>query len=439
MNARELSNRLAELLQKERHALAAFLIALAEFDRVRGWVDLGHNSLFNYLHNELGVSRGAAHYRATAAQLIQRHPEVVEPLRDGRLCFTSILELSKVATADNIGAVLPRFFHLSKSEAKEVSAELNPTPAPVRIVITAVRALAPEPALKLSVVRAEPSATVLAPVDLGQKVHPDELASAPRTPVMTVEPKTAEQSRVHITVPRRLLQKLEAARDALSHSHPGASEVEILEVGLDLVLQRHAKRRGIGAKPRATPSKNEAAATPAQLPSTERSRRVPAAVWRGVWERDHGCCAWPLENGGVCGSTRQLELDHIKGWALGAETTVHECRILCRFHQDVSARQLYGDDLMNNYTRPKGGSCSEPVAAYRPSTGESARGTIGALTPPASGSRAGRPRSRFRGADRGAAPRTPPPGHGFCCRRRAARRARRARGAARCRPARPAR
>jgi hypothetical protein len=88
-------------------------------------------------------------------------------------------------------------------------------------------------------------------------------------------------------------------------------------------------------------------------------------VKRAVWERDHGCCAWPLENGGVCGSTRQVELDHINGWALGANTTVEECRILCKFHQDVSARLLYGDDLMNNYTRPKGPKCSEPVAVYR--------------------------------------------------------------------------
>ena len=54
----------------------------------------------------------------------------------------------------------------------------------------------------------------------------------------------------------------------------------------------------------------------------------------------------------------------MKGWALGAGTTVEECRILCRWHQDVSARQLYGDDLMNNYTRPKGPTCSEPIAAY---------------------------------------------------------------------------
>jgi hypothetical protein len=80
--------------------------------------------------------------------------------------------------------------------------------------------------------------------------------------------------------------------------------------------------------------------------------------------RDRGQCQWPLEGGGICGSQRQVELDHIDGFALGGETSVERCRLLCRHHQDVSARQLYGDDLMDNYTRPKGGRCSEPVAVY---------------------------------------------------------------------------
>jgi hypothetical protein len=179
-----------------------------------------------------------------------------------------------------------------------------------------------------------------------------------------------------MTVSRRLLEKLAAARDALSHSHPGASEETILEVGLDLIIQRHAKRRGIGARPRATTPKEKAPEAPPVPPTTKRSRHVPAAVWRAVWERDKGCCAWPLENG-VCGSTRQLELDHINGWALGANTTADECRILCRPHQDVSARRLYGDDLMNRYTRPKGETCSEPVATYGPWSGSNhRRGTL---------------------------------------------------------------
>ena len=67
----------------------------------RRWLELGHSSLFYFLHRELGLSKGAAFYRKTAAELIQRFPEIVEPLRDGRLCLTSVVELAKVLTPEN--------------------------------------------------------------------------------------------------------------------------------------------------------------------------------------------------------------------------------------------------------------------------------------------------------------------------------------------------
>src|SRR5918911_38634 len=75
------------------------------------------------------------------AELIERCPEVVEPLRAGHLCLTSIVELAKVLTPENRDEVLPRFFHASKTEAKAVSAELQPESAPPRRdVVTHVRA-----------------------------------------------------------------------------------------------------------------------------------------------------------------------------------------------------------------------------------------------------------------------------------------------------------
>src|SRR5512138_1674750 len=136
-NAREFTARLADLLRREHHAMADFLLALADFDRQRLWASLGHASLFYFLHRELGLSAGAAHYRKTAASLIQRFPEIVEPLRDGRLCITSIVELGKVLTPENVAEVLPRFFHASKREAKAVSAEIKPMEAaPHRTVVT---------------------------------------------------------------------------------------------------------------------------------------------------------------------------------------------------------------------------------------------------------------------------------------------------------------
>jgi hypothetical protein len=52
--------------------MAEFLVALADFDRRRLWRELGHASLFAFLHRELGLSAGAAFFRKTAAELIQR-------------------------------------------------------------------------------------------------------------------------------------------------------------------------------------------------------------------------------------------------------------------------------------------------------------------------------------------------------------------------------
>src|SRR5512136_1393626 len=98
--ARRLRDGLATLLRAERTAAAEFLLALADFDRRRGWELLGHASLFAFLHVELRLSRSAAFWRLSAARLIRRFPDVIEPLRDGRLCLSSVAELAKVLTGD---------------------------------------------------------------------------------------------------------------------------------------------------------------------------------------------------------------------------------------------------------------------------------------------------------------------------------------------------
>ena len=422
--AREATNHLAELLRGEHHALAEFLIALSTFDAERRWVELGHRSLFHFITKELGLPNGPAYYRKTAAELIQRIPELVEPLRDGRLHLTSIVELSKVITPENRAEVLPRFFHKSKREAKEVLAALVPAAAPaLRTVVTVVRPAAaasatagngpaalggslpggaepvtgvPGPGqefvpalLPEEPVRANPTVHDVAPPPV-----PVPVPARASAPTSSVEPLTADLRRLHLTVSRRLLDKLAAARDALSHSHPGATEDEILEVGLDLILERHAKRRGLVEKPRDR-TRSPGANVPAA--EGERSRHVPAAVMREVWKRDGGKCAWPLEGGGICGSTRRVELDHIDGFALGGATTAARCRILCDFHQDVHARALYGDAVMDTYTRPKGKGCSEPVAGWGGAAGAVERDPRAPPTAPRRCGDVGYRRDRDRG------------------------------------------
>lgn len=406
--AREDTVSLVQLLRKEHHALGDFLVALAAFDRARRWSELGYASLFDFLVRELGLPNGPAFYRLTAARLLQRFPELLEPVREGRLHLSSIASLAKVITPDNRAEVLPRFLGTSKREAMEVAAELAPMSAPpLRTVVTTVALPASPPSGSL--------ADAAAPSLLPEEVAAPPPATLPAPPALArpaptqVEPLTAELRRLHVTVSRRLLDKLAAARDALSHSHPDASEETILEVGLDLILDRYKKRRGIGAKPRKRSSSPASATTTGDAtlavtagasppPPPPGSQHVPAEVWREVWVRDGGRCAWRLENGEVCGSTYQLELDHIDGLALGGKTTAARTRLCCRPHNDEHARQLYGDRHMDRFTRRKGGRCSETVARYGRPAPRRGRAGDGEALAGSLGSGGWRPAGRYRAA-----------------------------------------
>jgi hypothetical protein len=346
--SRALAARLASLLRQEHHALADFLVALADFDRRRGWVELGHSGLFPFLNRELGLSKAASFFRKTAAELIQRFPEIVEPLRDGRLCLTTLASLSKVLTPENLADVLPRFFHRSGLEAKAIAAELCPAVArPTRTVVTGapVRTFAPSQGAA-SVTNGEGRGSsrellCLEGVSGAPVAEPALAQPAPVRPV-AVEPLTASQARLHVTVSPKFLEKLEAARLALSHSLPGASAEDVLSAGLNLLLQRDAKRKGLVERPRPAPP--EEAAVPG-------AAYIPASVRREVWTRDGGCCSWPLHSGGVCGSRLRLQFDHRVMRVDGGLPTVANTRLLCAPHNRLAARERLGDRLMDRYCR----------------------------------------------------------------------------------------
>jgi hypothetical protein len=271
--------------------------------------------------------------------------------------FASPAEV-KVLSPGNRNEVLPRFFHRSKREAAEVAAAIRPDEAPPRreVVTTLVRVAAPEAMIQALGAKAPPVADV---VDASQRaVQPVEpphanLPMPPQEGRTIAEPLTAVLRRLHITVSRRFLEKLEAARAALSHVHGGAGAEEVLEAGVDLILARDAKKKAQVERPReeSRPSKPE---------------HLPARVKRQVWKRDGGRCQWPLGSGGICGSTLRLEFDHVIPRARGGPSTIENTRLLCRFHNQVAARRVYGDEWMDRFTRER-----------------AALGTTGTAQPPA--------------------------------------------------------
>jgi hypothetical protein len=340
--ARSLAENLAVLLRCEHEAMADFLVALADFDAKRRWAELGHASLFQFLNRQLHLSLGAAQYRKVAAELIQNVPAVFEPLRDGRLCFSTIIEASKVVTAENWERVLPRFFGLSKREAAEVVAELQPHPAPpLRTVMTVVRpagshlpsSSAPGTASAPPPESADPAPS--APRVSLDEVGPVDAAAQPPTPLAKVVPLTAELRRLCVTVSKAFADKLEAAR----HARPDLTLEQILEKGVDLLLEKSAKAKGLVDRPLNTPR-----------PSKDASR-IPAHLKRAAMKRAGGRCEFVLPNGETCGSTHDLEFHHVTARAKGGKAlSVDDIKVACRAHNVLEACRDFGDEVMLRYT-----------------------------------------------------------------------------------------
>ena len=255
--------------------MADFLIALADFDKRRGWEALGHANLFSFVRVELGLSRSGAYWRLSAARLVQRFPEVIAPLRDGQLCMSTTAELAKVLTKENRDVVLPRYFGLSAREAQEVTAELAPRQdPPTRDLVTRVEkdrvvrlveppasaferqlAAAPPASAPERLFEATPPATA---TPAGEPVQTFGLLPAQPTrisfppPRDEVEPLTADLRRLHFTVSREFLRELEQARDGLSHAIPNATTGQLLQAALRLLLEKQARARGLVKRPRTT-------------------------------------------------------------------------------------------------------------------------------------------------------------------------------------------
>jgi hypothetical protein len=375
--------------------MADFVLALADFDRRRGWERLGHASLFAFLNVELGLSKGAAFVRSSAARLVQAHPEAVEPLRDGRLWLSSVAELGRVATPASFAEVLPRFFGCSSREAREVAAAIAPREAPpVRDQVTRLAPVdgrrasitspgmamtittppAPGPARSLAPYPASAAATLTlaAPLDSEPvRAHEPDLTHPARVhaPCDQVEPLTAELRRLHITVSRQFLRELETAKGGLSHAIPNATTEQVLHEALRLLLEKQARSRGEVKRPRnLTMEPTVAASAPEatrvgvaaqaanQIVTEPRSPRregpresIPAAVRRAVWARDGGRCSWLLDSGGRCGSTHWLELDHLVPWATWGGTTEANLRVVCAAHNRLAAREAFGERWMGKY------------------------------------------------------------------------------------------
>jgi hypothetical protein len=84
----------------------------------------------------------------------------------------------------------------------------------------------------------------------------------------------------------------------------------------------------------------------ANAPASPRSRHVPHAVRRTVFERDGLRCTWRGPDGTRCDSRAWLEHDHITPRGQGGADDATNGRLLCRAHNRLSAEHAYGQQTI---------------------------------------------------------------------------------------------
>ncbi|MGC4000424.1 MAG: HNH endonuclease signature motif containing protein [Anaeromyxobacter sp.] len=375
---------LQSLAGDERGIKVECLLALAEVERRKFYLDLGYPSLWAFCREVLRLPEGGAWRRIAAMRLLSRFPSLEGPLREGRLSLTTLAMLREVMTEQNLEELVGQAAFKSKAEVERLVVTIQPREAPkdgVRRVAgpgpkavvaapapaPAAPAPAPEPALASSAATREPATE---PFVLSAPAP----ASAPSRPEL--HPVNAEQWSLRVTLDGAAHADLETLRELLSHKIPDGNLGDVLKEALRCAIEKHAKRKGAveltrmaAPAPSAAPAPVASAPTavsapaPVQAPAPAAApsgdplplfatayrfdpRTVTADVRRAVWARDGSCCSYVSPDGHRCGSRWQLELDHIDPEAMGGPPTLPNLRLRCRGHNLWAAVQSFGREKM---------------------------------------------------------------------------------------------
>ena len=396
---------LQRVKSRHQHNTAELLAHLVEVDRRRLYLDAGFSSLHTYTTETLQCSDPEAYHRIGAARAAAEYPVVLGMVARGELSLSTINQLKAHLDEDNHEELLDAARGMTRSRLQHLLAERFPRPDAATQVRKLPARAAAAPASTERPAQGPSPAAAPAEQEIGSQVTPpprtsgqasqpvvSAAAPAPAALILTppkhadiVEPTARERYKVAFAAPRTLVDKLEQARNLLSHKLPGADFAAVFELGLDLLIAQEEKRRfGVGTRRRkakvdvppaakeaqplvltAPPDLGHAPAPEASPPApvahdpaeggeaerepdpaqTARSRYCSAEVREQVYLRDGGRCTYTdPQTGRRCDSAWQIELDHLHEWALYGPSTPENLTIRCKRHNGHRARKTFGDE-----------------------------------------------------------------------------------------------
>jgi len=257
--------------------------------------------------------------------------------------------VSRILTRENKDGVLVRIRGKSQREVEAIVADYEPLASVprdrVRTVVVRV------PVATASAVMAHPQTTppvlsvekpaVEAPVSSGPDCRPGSEHDRNGCGADTRNDRPAGQTNLQrrallqFSASEAFMAKLERVRSLAWHQLPADASLEqVFELALDYLIERKdpsVRRTKMKQKPE-----------PRQVETASNPRHIPAATRNTIYVRDKGRCTFVGSNGRRCGSTRALQVDHVKPVAFGGAGTPDNLRLLCAYHNRFEAERLLG-------------------------------------------------------------------------------------------------
>ena len=346
----ELDQQLVGLARKEREILTDILNHLRECEARRLYSKYKFQSLFEYAIKRMGYSEDQAARRISAMRLLKELPTIEEKIEAGSLTLTHLVKAQTLFNQEKKAErtrtnsekldLLCKIESTSKREAERRLAEesfVASLPQQPKIELDSFDASLQKKLTHLLGVRASarPNMTLHDLIDEMADLAIekwDPLAKAERA---ARRKAVAEQKTVAAHVNEAACMK---TCERLDESAPFT--VTAPPIGASKDLKSDA--------PRPAPVRVESGSTTVRRGY---SRYIPAALRHQVYMRDRGICR-------NCGSSHDVEVDHVVPLASGGASATENLRLLCRSCNQRHAIESFGGGVMWNYLK-------EPMHSYR--------------------------------------------------------------------------
>jgi hypothetical protein len=324
--------RLASRIHAETYQM---LVLVREFDDRLGWAKWSFPSCADWLSWRCGISMSAAREKVRTAQALRDLPEISLAFSEGRLSYTKVRALTRVAALCDEGALVRYALDATAPQVEERCRQIrNVQPDSVRDARRAWEARS------LSAWRNTARGTlclrVELPLDIGELVmqaleralEHEEIADG----VAESSPSSflSQQADALVAIVKTYLGG--GATVSSDASAPTADRYQLV-----MHVDEAALHGGVGRADAPLDTVKRLACDASLVVVTEdergtplnvsrKQRTVSTPVRRAVWSRDRHC-RFP-----GCHRTRFVEAHHVHHWVDGGQTSVDNLVLLCSYH-----------------------------------------------------------------------------------------------------------